>query len=456
MHHTFIKRFSCHVAIRSLCPLGRTAWLGLVLCIGCSRNTEPAASVPPPAADTPTLSADGADAGTDLPQVYEFDEEKLLAARLPAEETSNGWVRLFDQNTLFGWEISGQANFRVDDGVIVVDRGDQSLMCTSTTWGDFELTLQFNADEGTNSGIFVRTPLEPEDPATDCYEINIAPDDNPFPTGSIVKRQKVDGETAGPQTPGEWRSMKIRAAGDEVTVWLDDRQVCQYTDPLPLPARRIGLQHNSGRVAFRDIKIRPLGFKPMLDAELSQWTKYPDMPGQFSMTDQGELHVQGGRTQLETQQEYGDFFLLADYKIDEPEMNSGIFFRCIPGDVMMGYECQVNNDFKNQSRLTPLDCGTGGIFRRQDARIVAGENGQWSTVMLHANGPKIAAWVEGIQVSDWEDTRQPDQNPRKGKRLKAGTIMIQGHDPGTDVLFRNLQIKPIDPAPAAPQPIPQS
>jgi len=174
------------------------------------------------------------------------------------------------------------------------------------------------------------------------------------------------------------------------------------------------------------------------------------------MTDQGELHVQGGRTQLETQQEYGDFFLLADYKIDEPEMNSGIFFRCIPGDVMMGYECQVNNDFKNQSRLTPLDCGTGGIFRRQDARIVAGENGQWSTVMLHANGPKIAAWVEGIQVSDWEDTRQPDQNPRKGKRLKAGTIMIQGHDPGTDVLFRNLQIKPIDPAPAAPQPIPQS
>jgi hypothetical protein len=72
--------------------------------------------------------------------------------------------------------------------------------------------------------------------------------------------------------------------------------------------------------------------------------------------------------------------------------------------------------------------------------VVAGETGQWSTVLLQAHGSKIAAWVGGIQVSDWEDTREPHENPRKGKRLEPGTIMIQGHDPGTDVLFRNLQI----------------
>ncbi|WP_253160702.1 3-keto-disaccharide hydrolase [Stieleria tagensis] len=374
------------------------------------------------------------------PETYEASAEDLLAARLPASEAAAGWVRLFDGHTLFGWEITGKANFRIEDGAIVVDQGAQCLMCTSTTWGDFELTLEFKADEKTNSGIFIRTPLEPDNVDSDCYEINIAPDDNPFPTGSIVQRQHVDSDAAGPQTPGQWRSMTITAQGQEISISLGDTVVCRYTDPVDLAARRIGLQHNSGRVEFRNLKIRPLGLKPMLDAELSQWKQYPDMAAEFTINEQDELHVVGGSGQLETKQSYGDFFMLADYKIDQPDMNSGIFFRCIPGDVMMGYECQINNDFEPGSRMSPLDCGTGGIFRRQDARVVAGENGQWSTLMLHANENKIAAWVGGIQVSDWEDTREVHENPRKGRRTLPGTIMIQGHDPGTDVLYRNLQI----------------
>lgn len=426
------------------------AFVPLLLTSGCSRpapQNDPATQNDSGTADLTSENADesGSTAEPEIQAIaYEFDADRLLAARLPGEQTSAGWVRLFDQNTLFGWEISGKANFRVEDDTLVVDQGQQCLMCTSSSWGDFELTLQFNADAETNSGIFVRTPLQPDDPATDCYEINIAPDDNPFPTGSIVKRQRVDAQAAGPQQPGQWRTMTIRAEGKDITVTLDGNVVCQYSDSVDLPARRIGLQHNSGRVAFRDIKIRPLGLQPMLDETLSGWTKYPEMEGDFSVTDEGYLHVQGGRTQLETKQSYGDFFMLADYKIDAPAMNSGIFFRCIPGDEMMGYECQVNNDFQGDSRLQPADCGTGGIFRRQDARIIAGENGQWSTVLLHAHGPKISAWVNGIQVSDWEDTRPPHENPRKGKRTDPGTLMIQGHDPGTDVLFRNLQITAVE------------
>ena len=93
-------------------------------------------------------------------------------------------------------------------GTIVVDSGEKCFLCTSTDWQDFELTLEFNADEKTNSGVFVRTPMEPDDPATDCYEINIAPDDNPFPTASIVKRQKVN-DDAPQQAFGQWRRMNI-------------------------------------------------------------------------------------------------------------------------------------------------------------------------------------------------------------------------------------------------------
>lgn len=382
------------------------------------------------------------------PETYEASADQLLAARLPADESRAGWVRLFDGHTLFGWEITGEANFRVQDNSIFVDEGAQCLMCTSSTWGNFELELEFNADEKTNSGVFVRTPFDPENPAIDCYEINIAPTDNPFPTGSIVSRKKATEQAPEQSTeqaiknakPGTWRTMNIIADGKDISVSLDGETVCEYSDDVELSPRRIGLQHNSGRVQFRNLKIRPLDLDPMLDEKLSQWKKYPEMPGDFSVNDDGELHVVGGSAQLETNESYGNFTLLAEYKIDDPAMNSGIFFRCIPGDKMMGYECQVNNGFKGDSRLTPLDCGTGGIFRRQDARVIAGENGKWSTVLLQANENKICAWVEGVQVSDWEDTRETHENPRKGKRLEPGTIMIQGHDPKTDLLFRNLQI----------------
>jgi len=43
-------------------------------------------------------------------------------------------------------------------------------------------------------------------------------------------------------------------------------------------------------------------------------------------------------------------------------------------------------------------------------------------------------------VSDWTDTRQPAENPRKGLRLKAGTLILQGHDPTSDFYFRNVRI----------------
>lgn len=373
------------------------------------------------------------------PQPYEANAEQLLAARLDESEASAGWIRLFDGHTLFGWEIAGNANWRIEDGTITVDQGQASLLCTSIPWQDYELTLEFNADAQTNSGVFLRTPLEIDDPATDCYEVNIAPDDNPYPTAGVVKRQKVS-EDAPEQTFGEWRTMHIELIGDKLKISVDGKLACEYTDPAPLAAGRIGLQHNHGRVAFRNIRLRPIGLESLLDKDLSQWKKYPEMKAEYTVNDEGVMQVKGGKGQIETKQSYDDFVLLAEYKLPKPEINSGIFFRCIPGLEMMGYECQLSNEMKDGLPLSPADCGTGGIFRRQDARVIAGEAGKWATVLLVAHDAKMAAWVNGVQVSNWQDDREPDENPRKGKRLEAGTIMIQGHDPSTEAELKKIEI----------------
>jgi hypothetical protein len=64
----------------------------------------------------------------------------------------------------------------------------------------------------------------------------------------------------------------------------------------------------------------------------------------------------------------------------------------------------------------------------------------WFTMTLVARGDHFASWVDGLQVADWTDTRAAAENPREGRRLEAGHLILQGHDPTTDLNFSNLRI----------------
>jgi hypothetical protein len=71
---------------------------------------------------------------------------------------------------------------------------------------------------------------------------------------------------------------------------------------------------------------------------------------------------------------------------------------------------------------------------------VVADDGRWFSKTIVADGPHVAVWVDGYQVSDWTDDRPAKENAREGKRLEAGVIAIQGHDPTTDFLFRDFQV----------------
>ena len=403
--------------------------LGLILVTlgGCSSS------------ETPTDSTNTSKPIKQAPAKSATTEPAVTAPKplpLSAEELAAGWIRLFDGSTLFGWQASSDANWQVVDGAITVSEGTKGLLCTTTSFSNYVLSLEFRSAAGTNSGIFLQTPLSPKDPANDCYELNIADADNPFPTGSLVKRHK----TAGNFDSTGWQRYEVTVLVDTITVVLDGQQILEYRDPQPLRRGRIGLQLNEGQVAFRDIKLKPLKLDPLFNSkDLQGWKTYPDMASKFTVTDEGWLNVQDGRGQLETERMLGDFVLQLECMTHAKNLNSGIFFRCIPGDVMMGYECQIHNGMKDQDPLKPEDCGTGGFFRRQDARRVVAEDLAWFHQTLIVDGPHMAAWVNGYQVSDWTDERPAHENPRKGLRLAAGTIMIQGHDPTTNISFRNLK-----------------
>lgn len=365
-------------------------------------------------------------------------DEPNLAAALTEEELAEGWISLFDGESLFGWKAECKADWRVENQTIVVSAGEPGLLRTTAQFDNYVLRVDFRGETGTNSGVFLRTApkIGRDEVTTACYELNIADADNPFPTGSLVGREKSRGESDS----ADWQSFEVTVDGPRIIVKLDGEQVLDYTDPKPLGRGFIGLQHNSGKVAFRNIKLKPLGLNRLFNGrDLTGWKQYPDMASEFTVTDEGWLNVQNGSGQLETEQSFGDFVLQLECISHAPNLNSGIFFRCIPGDVMMGYESQIHNGFKDGDRTKPADCGTGGIFRRQDTRRVVADDLAWFHKTIIVDGPHVAVWVNGYQVTDWTDTRKPDENPRRGLRLEPGTIMIQGHDPTTNLSFRNLR-----------------
>ena len=361
---------------------------------------------------------------------------------LTKAEVNDGWIALFDGESLFGWRPQPTANFMVKDGSIVVDQGGQCLLCTTTQFSDYVLKVDFRCDEETNSGIFLRTPPKASDVEKDCFELNIAPPDNPFPTGSFVKLKKYEGH----KPDGKWHTYEATLDGTKATIKLDGNVVLEYEKPDAVGRGFIGLQHNKGPIEFKNIKLKPLGTKPIFnDKDLTGWKTYPDMASKFEVTSEGFLAMTNGKGMLESEGHYGDFVLQIEAISHGANLNSGVFFRCIPGEEMNGYESQIQNGILEGDRKKPMDAGTGAIFRRKNARYVAANDFEWFSKTIIAEGPHIATWVNGYLVTDWVDRRKADKNPRRGLRTEPGSIILQGHDPTTEFSFRDMRIVEMKP-----------
>jgi hypothetical protein len=373
-------------------------------------------------------------------------EPELLSRELLGE----GWISLFDGETPYGWQPVGEAKWEVVDGEIRTSGEAPGFLMTTTEWRNFSLHVEFKANQRTNSGVFLRTPLEPTDPAKDCFELNIAPADNPYPTGSFVLRKKSASTPTPDRAPkkgdeAQWHSFDVRVEKAAFWVQLDGKQVLDYLDEKPSGIGHIGLQSREGAVAFRNVRLMPLNLKSLFSGrDLNGWNQDRADQCKFEVTPAGELHLQNGPGQIETAGDFTNFVLQLECKVNGDGLNSGIFFRTLREGRWAGYESQINNKFKDGDRTKPADFGTGGIYRRQPARRVVADDHKWFHKTLVADGPHMAVWVEGYQVSDWIDPRGERDNAREGKKLGPGAIAIQGHDPTTDFLFRNIKISAVE------------
>lgn len=342
---------------------------------------------------------------------------------LPTPESlDRGWVSLFDGQTLYGWRGNSKTDWQVADGAIKATEGPRGLLRTTTQFSNYELSLDFKGSAETSSAVFLRTSPTPKAVGKDSYKISIAPDDAPFSSSR------------------KWNTMRIVLRGRLGQGFLNGQQVVTFS-AADVGRGYLGLEFHENEIQFRNIFLRPLQLKPLINGgALAHWNSTQAGDSVFAFDRQRILNMKSGPGQLESKQHFADFVLSAKIKTNAAGLNSGIFFRCQPGEKLNGYESQIQNEMIDDDPSKPLDCGTGGIFRRHDARRIVAKDNQWFYKTIVAVGPHISVWVNGYQVTDWADQRPHNANPRHGLRLSAGSIMLQGHDPTTDVLFQRIDV----------------
>ena len=420
--------------------------LSFVVC-GC-KGEEPAPLDPPAGIPVESPAAKPVQKPNE-PHRLPLESEPVI--QLTAEEIRDGWIQLFDGQTLAGWQPNNDINWHVtEDGVIEASEGEPGLLLTTVPFADYELRCDYWIEKDGNSGVFLRcvpefatTPPGPSAVTTQCYELNICDSHKEFKTASLVARAQPTHAVTGEEV---WKSFHVRCEGNRIRVSLDGEEVLDHTDETEgvRLSGLIGLQKNAGLIRFRNIALRPLSTQSIFNGtDLTGWREVPGSKSEFAVADK-TITLKNGPGFLESETAWSDFVLQFESKINGDGLNSGVFFRLVPGTEEApshGYELQLENVFADGDRRQPKDkAGTGAIFRRTTARWVVPNDNEWFTTTLIANGPRIAVWVNGFQVTDWEDEREPDPNPRRGRKTDAGPISLQGHDETTDLSFRNLRV----------------
>jgi len=210
---------------------------------------------------------------------------------LTAAEKSAGWKLLFDGTTTTGWRGYNKPDtaglrWAVKDGAICLPpadgadtRGHRDII-SKDTFGDFDLTWQWQVQPGSNSGVkyFVVESGE----AAIGHEYQIIDDARHADAKVSTERQTasfydVKSATARPTRPvGGWNTSRVLVSGNHVEHWLNGTKVLEYELGSPellaavqdskfKPVAGFGtkkpghilLQDHGDAVCYRSIKVRP-------------------------------------------------------------------------------------------------------------------------------------------------------------------------------------------------------
>lgn len=185
------------------------------------------------------------------------------------------------------------------------------------------------------------------------------------------------------------------------------------------------------------------GWQLLFDGNTLDGWRVGENPESFTVRD-GSIVVKGPRAHLfytgpVENHDFRDFELQLDVKTF-PGANSGVYFHTAwqeSGWPAKGYEAQVNNSQSDPSR-------TAGLYAVDDNLDVPATDGQWFTLAIRVEGKRVTTSVDGKRIVDYTEESAPQRRQdMQGRLLSSGTFALQAHDPGSEVHYRNIKVRPL-------------
>jgi len=176
-----------------------------------------------------------------------------------------GFTKLFNGRDLTGWQTRGAATWVVEDGLLIGTQGADNApgdLLTTASYADFEAIVTYRAEWPCNSGVWFRYQSPQK-----AYQADILEYKNPEAySGTLYCPGKmflaVNLDKALENRDG-WNTMRVRAGGDHVEIWLNGRQVADVQDTTT-DSGRIGFQVHPGaqfgpmKIVVRDVLVKPM------------------------------------------------------------------------------------------------------------------------------------------------------------------------------------------------------
>jgi hypothetical protein len=365
-------------------------------------------------------------------------------------------------------EIMRSGWFVKNDELHFTGHGDN--LCSTKDYQDFEMYVDWKIEKDGDAGIYLRG--SPQVQVWDLARVNV---------GANVGSGGLYNNQVNPSKPlkvadnaiDEWNTFHIIMKGERVTVYLNGEKVVDNTilenywdrkNPI-FPADAIELQAHGNHITYRSIYVKELepqkaytvseeekqaGFTPLFDgSSLFNWTgNTVDY-----VPENGELAIypkRGGKGNLFTKKEYGDFHLKFDFQLT-PGANNGLGIRApLEGDAAYnGMELQILDNTADMYAKLQAYQYHGSVYGIIPAKLgFLKPVGEWNSEEVIAEGNHIQVILNGEVILDGdlaEATKNgtADHKEHPGLFNKAGHIGFLGH--GSELRFRNLRLKEIVP-----------
>jgi hypothetical protein len=178
----------------------------------------------------------------------------LLVPTLHGFAAEENWINL--SGSFDGWRQIGDANWRIENGEFVADKGNGHLV-TQESLTDFRLKLEFFASDGkANSGIFFRASDPNRIVDTSAYEANIY-DERPDQSGRTGGIVHFAAPSEAINAGGKWNTYDITVQGDHIVVVLNGTTTVDTHDGT-YKSGPLSLQYGAGVIKFRNVQLQKL------------------------------------------------------------------------------------------------------------------------------------------------------------------------------------------------------